>query len=454
MHILLVRPPRRDNRDAGLPIPPLGLAYIAATLEAQGKSVEILDAYSLGWSWERFEQELIAQKPDVLGLGTMTPVASTAWRAARVARPHVKHIVLGGPHPTAVEHKVFEECPEIDHAIAGEGEETIGPYLAWLESSKDTPPPAGVIARGHPLHARQPTMNIDEIPTPARHLLPQHTYRYLFATRPGFATMITSRGCPFRCTFCDKSVSGSRWRARTASSVVDEMEQLVRHHGVGFINIYDDNFTLDRKRVKAICEEILQRNLAIEWKCEGRVDGVDPALLRLMRKAGCRTIAYGVESANRQTLELLRKDITVEQTIRAFSDTRSAGLRALAYIILGSPGESTKDVKRTIRFVKELDADYVQFSSLTALPGTPLYAMSTPGETTSVLGPVDSESQRETCTSLSEEELNTLMRSAWRQFWVRPKPMARLARDAVRSGSVMEGWRLGLQLARWSLRSA
>ncbi|MEE2750439.1 MAG: radical SAM protein, partial [Myxococcota bacterium] len=375
-------------------------------------------------------------------------------KAAQIARAHVKHIVLGGPHPTAVEHQVFNECPEIDHGISGEGEETIGPYLDWLESSCDSPPPAGVIARGHPLTPRQPTANIDDIPKPARHLLPQHSYRYLFATRPGFATMITSRGCPFRCTFCDKSVSGSRWRARTPSSVVDEMEELVRNHGVGFINIYDDNFTLDRKRVRLICEEILHRELEIEWKCEGRVDGVDPALLRLMRQAGCRTIAYGVESANRKTLELLRKDITVEQTIRAFSDTRSAGLRSLAYIILGSPGESSTDVRRTIRFVKEIDADYVQFSSLTALPGTPLYALGNHGKTSSVLGPVDSETQRETCTSLSEEELDGLMRDAWRQFWIRPKPMFRLARDAVRSGSVMEGWRLGLQMARWSLRTA
>ncbi len=454
MHILLARPPRRDNRDAGLPIPPLGLAYLASTLEAQGRRVEILDAYSLGWSWDQFEQAIIDRKPDVLGLGTMTPVAPTAWRAARIARPHVKHIVLGGPHPTAVKHQVFTDCPEIDHAISGEGEETIGPYLDWLESSSDQPPPAGVIARGHPLTPRQPTTNIDDIPTPARHLLPQHTYRYLLATRPGFATMITSRGCPFRCAFCDKSVSGSRWRARTAENVVGEMEELVRHHGVGFINIYDDNFTLDRKRVRLICEEILRRDLDIEWKCEGRVDGVDLALLTLMRRAGCRTIAYGVESANRQTLEMLRKDITIEQTIRAFSDTRSAGLRALAYIILGSPGESRADVKRTIRFVKEIDADYVQFSSLTALPGTPLYAMGAHRESTSVLGPVDSETHRETCTSLTEEELDSLMRTAWRQFWIRPKPMARLARDAVQSGSLMEGWCLGLQLARWSLRTA
>ena len=119
-------------------------------------------------------------------------------------------------------------------------------------------------------------------------------------------TLITSRGCPFRCTFCDKSVSGSRWRARSAQSVVDEMTVMVEQYGIRFINIYDDNFTLNRGRVMAICEEILARGLVIDWKCEGRVDAVDKELLELMKRAGCKVIAFGVESANRETLALLQ----------------------------------------------------------------------------------------------------------------------------------------------------
>jgi radical SAM superfamily enzyme YgiQ (UPF0313 family) len=259
--------------------------------------------------------------------------------------------------------------------------------------------------------------------------------------------MITSRGCPFSCSFCDKSVSGSRWRARPAEDVVDEMAELSAS-GVGFINFYDDNFTLQRKRVMAICEEILRRGLDVEWKCEGRVDSVDVQLLRLMRRAGCRVVAYGVESANPETLALLRKDIEVSQARRAFAATRSAGLRSLAYMILGAPGESVADVRRSVAFCREIGADYVQFSSLVAMPGTPIFSHRR--SSASVKNPVDSDGSRDTLTDLSQADLSQLMREAWSGFYLRPRPLARLARDAWTSGSISEAVRMGRALGRWS----
>lgn len=450
--VLLVRPPRRDVWDAGLSVPPLGLAYIASSIRESGHEVELVDAYSLGMDWFQLEEVLAESDAEVLGLGTMTPVAGTAYRVARMAREHFSWIVLGGPHPTAVGAKVYEECSEVDHLVLGEGEEVIGPYLNWLEKECLGCPPSGVMAAQQDFVEHRPTRPVGSIPWPARELLPNHAYRYLMATRPGFATMITSRGCPFQCSFCDKSVSGSRWRARDAVDVVQEMQHLVQS-GVGFINFYDDNFTLNRKRVEQICQEILRVGLDVHWKCEGRVDGVDVELLKLMRRAGCRVIAYGVESGNRETLALLRKDVEVEQVVRAFSETREAGLRSLAYLILGAPGEDADDVRRSIRFAREIGADYVQFSALTALPGTPLFAESSDRRRVSVRSPVDSEIEKDTLTDLPEEELNRLMKQAWRSFYLRPTPMVRLAKDAVSSGSVFEGIRLLKSMARWSLSS-
>jgi len=450
---VLLRPPRRDARDRGLAIPPLGLAYLAATLRAQGRPVTLLDAYALDWSWEETRQEIVRLRPDVLGLGCMTPVADVAYRAAEALRPLVGRIVLGGPHATALGEGVLAECRAVDHAVVGEGEEVIGPYLDWLEAGERGPPPPGVVHRGHVLRSHAVRRDIVDIEWPARDLLPQRAYRYLLATRPGFATMITSRGCPFRCSFCDKSVSGSRWRARPADDVVDEMAHLVRHHGVGFINFYDDNFTLSRRRVAEICEALLQRGVDVEWKCEGRVDGVDPELLQLMRRAGCRTIAYGVESGHADTLKKLRKDVDLGRVEETFAATRDAGIRSLAYIILGTPGEETADVEQTLRFVREIRADYVQFSSLTAFPGTDLHAAHHGATLLSAAGsnPVDSEYHRVVLTDLAPAELARLLRRAWVGFYLRPRPMARLARDAWRSGSLQEGVRLGRSLARWSL---
>ena len=216
MNVVLARPPRRDARDAGLPVPPLGLAYLAGVSARAGRPVTVLDAYALGWSWARFEQELARLRPDVLGLGTMTPVADVAYRAAKLGRKYATHVILGGPHPTAVGAKVFEDCPEIDHLAVGEAEETWLPYLDWAAQGALGQPPAGIHARGEPYLEHTPSQDIESIPWPARQLLPQESYRYLMATRPGFATMVTSRGCPFSCSFCDKSVSGSKWRARGA----------------------------------------------------------------------------------------------------------------------------------------------------------------------------------------------------------------------------------------------
>ena len=453
MKTVLLRPPRRDSRDRGLAIPPLGLAYLAATLRAQGRQVTLVDAYALNWSWSQTRRALSRLRPDVLGLGCMTPMADVTYRAVEAFRPLAGRIVLGGPHATALKEKVLAECTAVDHLVVGEGEEVVGPYLDWLEAGETGPPPTGVVTRQHPFRPHQVHANIVDIEWPARDLLPRRAYRYLMATRPGFATMITSRGCPFRCSFCDKSISGSRWRARPAEDVVAEMDHLVQHHGIGFINFYDDNFTLSRRRVAEICEALLQKGVDVDWKCEGRVDGVDPELLSLMRRAGCRTIAYGVESGHAETLKKLRKDVDLDHVVEAFAATREAGIRSLAYIILGSPGEQSADVEQTLRFVREIRADYVQFSSLTAFPGTDLHAQHADQVLWSTAGsnPVDSEFQRMVLTDLGPEEVARLLRKAWVGFYLRPRPMARLARDAWRSGSLGDGMRLGASLARWSI---
>jgi len=448
MKLTLVRPPRRDANDSGLSVPPLGLAYIAAVARDLGHDVEILDAYALNMSWTDFESALAERKPDVLGLTAMTPVADVAARAVAIGRRHANRIVLGGPHPTAVGEAIFEEMPGLDAAVIGEGEPVIGPLLEWWADGAVAAPPPGVRVRGAPFTSATPP-DPSSLPLPARDLLPNHAYRYLFATRRGFATMISSRGCPFRCSFCDKSVGGSKWRARSAVDVVDEMAHIQEHYGIGFINFYDDNFTLHRARVIAIAKEIIRRGLDIEWKCEGRVDSVDPEMLALMRQAGCRVISYGVESANPETLALLRKDITVPQAVDAFAHTRAAGLRSLAYMILGAPGEDSAAVQRSIQFCRDIGADYVQFSTLSAMPGTPLFSHPR-GEAKAVLNPLDADQSRDTLTDMEPEVLARLVREAWTGFYLRPRPIARLLRDAWASGSIDEALRMGRAWSRWN----
>lgn len=455
MNVLLIRPPRRNIYDAGLSVPPLGLAYIASSLREQGHTVEILDAYALRWSWSKMSQHLQNIFVDVIGFTVMTPMLDTVAKAVKIVRSSCRFLIVGGPHPTAVKHDVFDDLPEIDYAVVGEGELVVCELLDYLQDRNSNVPsqvemklPNGVVARKKTFVPAS-TPNVHDISLPSRDLLPQKHYHYLFATKPGFATMISSRGCPFRCSFCDKSVGGSRWRARSAVDVVDEMETLQKEN-IGFINFYDDNFLLSRSRVVAICEEILRRNLQIEWKCEGRVDSVDLELLQLMRRAGCRVIAYGVESGNAQSLELLRKDITVEQSVTAFQLTKQAGIRSLAYMILGVPGEDTEDVERSIQFVDDIGADYAQFSSLTSMPGTPI---SQSASFVSVKNPLDADIQRRTLTDMNGPELQRLLQKAWLSFYIQPKRMYFIGRDSVRSGSWREGLRLGRQFGLWFLQN-
>jgi anaerobic magnesium-protoporphyrin IX monomethyl ester cyclase len=374
MNILLIQPPSRIRQREELVVPPLGLAYLASTLRREGHRVKILDAFALGMSWEEFEAEIKKEKPDLIGMGGMTPTIDNTLRAAKICRPHTRTLVVGGPHVSVHREEFFRDCPEADFGVMGEGEAAFAGLVKRLEEGKDPWEGPGLVG---PERANPPANfieDLDSIPFPSRNLLPNQAYRYALWPGKKITTLITSRGCPYQCIFCDKSTFGSKWRARSAQNVLEEIEQIVRDLKIKSIIFYDDLFTLSKQRVVQICQGILDRDLQIEWKCEGRVDRVDEEMLRWMRKAGCTLIAYGVESGNQEGLEYLRKKTTLAQIRRAFELTHKAGLRPMAYFILGIPVETFEGGLQTIEFAKELNPEYAQFSILSPYKGTDLYA--------------------------------------------------------------------------------
>ena len=279
MNILLIRPPRRHPLEQSLTVPPLGLAYIASSARKNGHEVVIWDCYIERWSWRELERRLGQVQVDVIGFTAMTPMWDVICKASKLARASARWLVVGGPHPTAVKHEIFEDAPHIDAGVVGEGEDIFIRLLQWFEYGGPTP--KGVLHPDFSLSVAE-SPNIHNLQMPARDLLDNRRYKYPLAGQQNIGTMITSRGCPFRCSFCDKSVSGSRWRARSASDVVDEMEHMVQELGIQFINMYDDNFTLHRHRVMEICKEIQHRKLSVVWKCEGRVDNVESGIFRII----------------------------------------------------------------------------------------------------------------------------------------------------------------------------
>lgn len=456
MRILLINPPPESGKPQEILGPPLGLAYLAASLAAAGQSVELLDAFALNLSWNGLEGFLARSRPDLVGIGGMTPIINASFRVARIARPYSRWLVMGGPHASAVRGKVFEEAPEIDFVLKGEAEESFPALVRALErgeSDLEARIP-GLLSRKAE-HPEIPFISdLDRLPFPARDLLPNHLYRHpLFGGEP-IATLMTSRGCPFDCVFCDKSVTGRRWRPRSAENVLEELEEIVEGLGIRSLIFYDDLFTLDPERVIRLARGIIERKWDLHWKCEGRVNLVDETALQWMKRAGCEMIAYGVESANAHALKFLHKGITPGQVREAFAKTRAAGIQTLAYFILGIPGESFEDELNTIRFAGEIQADYAQFALLSPFPGSPLYEEAVAKgwyREGPALGLAEQGERRPLLITpeWTEEKLKQIQRRAYTGFYLRPGYLFRRLRRLGSRRELAAALRAGLALLRW-----
>jgi len=454
MKILLINPPPRELNREEVMIPPLGLAYLASALEREGHKVKILDAFALRLSWNDFAKAVEKEKADLIGIGGMTPTIDNTLRAIKICRPHTRYIVTGGPHFSVHKQEFFKESPDLNFGIIGEGEDSFKTLVDRLEEGKDPWDVSGLVGpqkSNPPAHFRN---NLDDIPFPARHLLPNHLYRYALWPGKKVTTMITSRGCPYHCIFCDKSISGSIWRARSSRNVLDEMEEIVKNFGIDSIILYDDLFTLNKARVIEICRGILQRDLRFQWKCEGRVDRIDEEMLYWLKKAGCSMIAYGVESGNQEGIDYLQKGITLTQIRRAFALTRRAGIKPMAYFILGIPVETYEQGLQTIAFARELNPDYAQFSILSPFQGTKLYEDAKARgwyQEVDAQNPFDKDQKRPVLISekWSEESLRKILRQAHKDFYFRPRYVLKKLGGIRDFRQLQSLWGVGCGLLRW-----
>lgn len=462
MSVLLVNPPTGERAAARIVIPPLGLAYVSASLRSRGIECRVLDADALDLD----EHELIEQArraaARIVGITAMTPLAHAAYRAATLLRPIAPVLVLGGPHVSAVAAGVFAESPvPLDYAVCGEAEESFADLAGRILNGSGPEPGSipGVIAPSDSVNFERPTINdLDALPFPDRDSLPLRRYRHPLWGNEPVATMITSRGCPYQCIFCDKHTCGTRWRARSAANVLAEMEEVVIKRGIRAVMLYDDVFTLKPERVIEICRGIVERGLAFRWKCEGRVNRVEPEMLAWMRRAGCQMIAYGVETVTESGLKFLRKEITPQQVREAFALTHAAGIQTLGYFLLGIPGETIEDEMATIRFAIELGADYAQFGTLSPFPGTSLYQYAQErgwlGQA-QARGPAE-RGQRPLIFDgyWSLDRLDQITREAHRSFYFRPGYILKRLKRVKSIGEALTGAAQGIKLVSWLATSA
>lgn len=451
--IVLINPPISGKKPSLL-MPSLGLGYLASALRERGLEVKIIDAPARGMDAAAVCRELAAIKPEIAGLSATTPLADSAFELAKRLRSEVKWLVLGGAHASALGPAIFEECSELDFGFAGEAE-GIFPEMAerLLLGEKEIDLP-GVIRPGREFQPA-PVLDPENLPFPAWDLMPMQSYRHPLFPGETVATVISSRGCPYNCIFCDKSVCGSRFRPRSPESVLRELEQLHFRHGAAAVIFYDDLFTCKPARVIEICKKILEHGLKLRWKCEGRVNIVDEEMLSWMRKAGCECIAYGIESCRQESLDWLNKGVNLSQVEDAVNLTRAAGIKVLGYFIFGIPGETFEDEMATVEFAMRLKLDYVQFASLSPFPGSALYALArAKGWYRESGGPAPEEyGQRRPLLITdywTEARLARVMREAYRRFYFRPGYIAAMA---LRPRGLLDLVKSGFRLRRWLRKS-
>lgn len=298
---------------------PLGLASLAAVLEKNDCQTEILDANALQLS----ECDVIkkAGNADIIGITAMTPIINSVIRLAKGIKENNPDatIILGGPHATIFSEKLLNNVQEIDIVVMGEGERTVVELYDALKTSKDIKSVRGIVYRDNNIIKSTPLRpqieNLDSLPFLAYHLLPLNKYKLHppHGREYPLMAMITSRGCPYDCIFCSKSIFGSNLRCQSPERMVSEIRYLKEHFKVKEIAFYDDIFILDKKRIMQFIKKLEEQNLDILWTCESRVNLVSKEILQKMKNAGCYMVAYGIESGNQTILNNLRKRITINQ---------------------------------------------------------------------------------------------------------------------------------------------
>lgn len=354
---------------------PLGLGYIASVIRNE-HDVRILDALNLDYTDKQVTDEIKKFDPDVVGITATTPAIYEAYNVAKIAKTINPDIttIIGGAHATFMAQEVLEECPHIDIVVRGEGEETIQEVLHILEKNNDLSMIRGITYREDSkiieTEDRPLIKDLDTIPFPSYDLLPE-----LESNGVKYGVMMTSRGCPFKCTFCSSSLLGQkRWRGRSAENVVEEI-QFLESRGIKEIEFLDDTFTLNSRRVGDICNKIKEERIDLSWSCSSRVNTINKEIAKKMKDVRCHTIFFGVESGTDWVLKSIGKGISLEDAERSVQITKSLNMNSICSFILGMPGENIDTINNTINFAIKLDPTFAQFSIATPYPGTKLFDM-------------------------------------------------------------------------------
>lgn len=391
MKVLLLNPPRyqaipviREDRcestERNSVIPPYSLMQLAAILREKGHEVALIDANGEGISYQDVKRRLMGQGPFDALVFRFTPTTfDHDLKGAELTKEIDARIITIGLCWTlqSFAQEILESNDSLDVYALGDSEITVPDLVDALAQGgqEGLRVVKGLYykLRGEVIYTGVPNVDIDydTLPTPAFELVNMHRYYNNTKRNTCFTIVYTSKGCPYSCIYC--TVRRTKWKAKSAERVIEEICHLFRDHGIKEVGFFDETFTLDRQRVVAICQGLLNKGVDVIWYCNTRVDRVDPKLLKLMRKAGCRGISYGMESGSQVILDNAKKGHTVEQARNAIKWAREVGIKTYAAFMVGLPGENRDTIRETMKFIKDALPNGAQFNVAVPYPGTELY---------------------------------------------------------------------------------
>lgn len=410
MKILLIRPPYTRLKGAGqAPYFPLGLGYIAAVLDEAGYAVNIYHAENprsekdlMLWDadvmfelrsesyhryinslsdknhhvWQEVLETLRSHKPDVVGISALSVEIGSAIKIADLCKeydPNCK-VVLGGLHPTFMADSCIEN-ESVDFIVRGEGEYSMLELCRAIEKGGNNYRSVAGISyseEGKVTHnpPRALIADLDELPFPARHLI---LYPESFQHK-SFGSLITARGCPWRCTFCSsRNFWDKKLRFRSTENLVAEIESIRKDYDTSYFMFWDDAFTIHHKVISKYCDEFIKRKLKITWRTATRADLLSNEMLKLLSKAGCVRLDIGVETGSKRMSEIIKKDITMKQVVEAFKIIGKNNIAAGAFFMTGFPHETKEDMYETLNLMKEIRPSDIAFNVFDPMPGSEDY---------------------------------------------------------------------------------
>jgi magnesium-protoporphyrin IX monomethyl ester (oxidative) cyclase len=437
MRIVLVHPAgsnwvpgKKDVSATANRMAPLGLLSIAAHLEQEGYTVNVLDFLGpeAASNPQINAKRILSANPDLVGFSATTSGFLDGYDLAihlKSQRPEIQ-IIFGGVHISALGAKLLDQFPHIDYLCMGEGELTLAGLAAGQAPSQIN----GLVWRdnGHAITnpAREHIQNLDSLPFPAYEKLvgfpgSYHLPLFSYIQAPG-ATMVTSRGCPYQCSYCDRSVFKRGFRYNSPEYIYAHMQYLRDRFGVRHLNIYDDLFTMNRKRITRFCELLISKPLGVHFNCAVRVGHADDALLATLKAAGCLMVSVGIESADPDLLEVHKPGVYLDEVRDTVKRIQQSGLRAKGLFMMGLPGETEASIKKTSDFVISLGLDDMNMSKFTPFHGAPVW------QTIIEQGTLDEDWRKMNCLNFvfvpkeigSKETLDQLYNTHVKRFYSDP----------------------------------